>query len=56
MMGQGSGGQKKLFYSFNRDDHVPADHLLRGIDRCLDLAAIWHRSTVTQGVRRLILS
>jgi transposase len=37
MMGQGSGGQKKLFYSFNLDDHVPADHLLRGIDRCLDL-------------------
>ena len=37
MMGQGSGGQKKLFYSFNLDDHVPVDHLLRGIDRCLDL-------------------
>jgi len=37
MMGRGSGGQKKLFYSFNLDDHVPADHLLRGIDRCLDL-------------------
>ena len=37
MMGHGSGGQKKLFYSFNLDDHVPADQLLRGIDRCLDL-------------------
>ena len=37
MMGQGSGGQKPLFYSFKLDDHVPADHLLRGIDRCLDL-------------------
>ena len=37
MMGQGSGGQKPLFYSFNLDDHVPADHLLRGIDHCLDL-------------------
>jgi len=37
MMGRGSGGQKKLFYSFNLDDHVPADHLLRGIDRYLDL-------------------
>ena len=37
MMGQGSGRQKPLFYSFNLDDHVPADHLLRGIDRCLDL-------------------
>ena len=40
MMGQGSGGQKKLFYSFNLDDHVPADHLLRGIDRCLDLGEL----------------
>ena len=37
MMGQRTGGQKKLFYSFNLDDQVPADHLLRGIDRCLDL-------------------
>jgi transposase len=37
MMGQRSGGQKQLFYSFNLDDHVPADHLLRGIDRFLDL-------------------
>lgn len=37
MMGQGSGGQKPLFYSFNLDDHVPAEHLLRGIDHCLDL-------------------
>src|SRR5512139_3038475 len=36
MMGHQTGGQKKLFYSFNLDDHVPADHLLRGIDRFLD--------------------
>src|SRR5438445_11728480 len=40
MMGQGSGGQKKRFYSFNLDDYVPADHLLRGIDRCLDLGEL----------------
>ena len=40
MMGQGSGGQKQLFYSFNLEDHVPADHLLRGIDRCLDLGEL----------------
>jgi hypothetical protein len=38
MMGQHSGNQDRLFYSFNLDDHVPADHLLRGIDRFLDLA------------------
>jgi transposase len=37
MMGQGSGGHKQLFYSFSLDDHVPFDHLLRGIDRFLDL-------------------
>ena len=38
MMGQQNGTQDRLFYSFNLDAHVPADHLLRGIDRFLDLA------------------
>src|SRR5208283_4202133 len=38
MMGQRSGNQDRLFYSFNLDEHVPAEHLLRGIDRFLDLA------------------
>ena len=42
MMGQRTGGQKPLFYSFKLDDHVPADHLLRGIDRCLDLGELRH--------------
>jgi transposase len=37
MMGRQPGGQKQLFYSFNLDDHVPPDHLLRGIDQFLDL-------------------
>ena len=37
MMGQQNGSQDRLFYSFNLDAHVPADHLLRGIDRVLDL-------------------
>ena len=37
MMGQRGGAQDKLFYSFNLDDHVPRDHLLRGIDEALDL-------------------
>jgi hypothetical protein len=36
MMGRQAGGQKKLFYSFNLDDHVPADHQLRGVDQLLD--------------------
>jgi len=37
MMGQSGGDQSRLFYSFNLDEHVPADHLLRGIDRFIDL-------------------
>src|ERR1700690_2307079 len=40
MMGQHAGGQEKLFYSFNIEDHVPQDHLLRGIDRFLDLGEL----------------
>ena len=38
MMGQNSGHQSRLFYSFNLDEHVPANHLLRGIDQFLDLS------------------
>src|SRR5450631_1669207 len=37
MIGQHSGNQDRLFYAFNLDEHVPADHMLRGIDRYLDL-------------------
>jgi transposase len=37
MMGQRGGAQDKLFYSFNLDDHVPRDHMLRGIAQVLDL-------------------
>jgi hypothetical protein len=40
MMGRQCGGQKRLFYSFNLDDHVPSDHLLRGIDQFLDLSEL----------------
>lgn len=36
-MGQRGGTQDKLFYSFTLDDHVPQDHLLRGIDGVSDL-------------------
>jgi hypothetical protein len=31
MMGEQRDNQQRLFYSFNLDEHVPADHLLRGI-------------------------
>ena len=40
MMGQQAGAQDELFYSFNLDAHVPADHLLRGVDRFLDLGEL----------------
>ena len=36
-MGHLPGGQDHLFYSFNLESVVPEKHLLRGIDRCLDL-------------------
>src|SRR5574340_306649 len=37
MMGRQAGGQERLFYSFNLESVVPENHLLRGINRCLDL-------------------
>ncbi len=40
MMGNQSGGQASLCYAFNLEDHVPQDHLLRSIDRFIDLADI----------------
>jgi transposase len=40
MMGNQGGAQERLFYSFNLDDHVPKDHLLRGVDRFLDLSEL----------------
>jgi transposase len=40
MMGHQPGGQERLFYSFNLEDHIPENHPLRGIDRCLDLSEL----------------
>lgn len=40
MMGQQVWGQEQLFYSFSLEDHVPSNHLLRGIDRFLDLGSL----------------
>ena len=37
-MGHLPGGQDNLFYSFNLESVVPQKHLLRSIDRCLNLA------------------
>jgi hypothetical protein len=39
MMGQQGEDRAKLFYEFCLEDRVPVDHLLRKIDRFLDLAA-----------------
>jgi transposase len=39
MMGQ-TANQDQLFYAFKLDDHVPSDHLLRGINRFLDLSTL----------------
>ena len=38
MMGSNDKPQKQFFYAFNLDDQVPQDHLLRSIDRLLDLS------------------
>ena len=39
-MGDRTVMQEALFYSFRIEDHVPADHLLRSIDRFVDLTGI----------------
>ena len=38
MMGHNDKSQKPFFYTFNLEDVVPQGHLLRKIDRFLDLS------------------
>ena len=55
MMGQRTVMQEELFYGFSLEQHVPADHLLRAIDRFVDLAGIRNilrRSTARSAVLR----
>jgi len=40
MLGPKQEAQGALFYEFSIDDHVPQDHLLRSIDRFVDLSDI----------------
>jgi transposase len=40
MMGERRVIQEALFYSFSLEDHVPANHMLRAIDRFVDLSGI----------------
>ncbi len=37
MMGPKQEAQAALFYEFSLEDHAPQDHLLRSIDRFVDL-------------------
>ncbi|NII60103.1 transposase [Sphingomonas aerolata] len=39
-MGERTVAQEALFYSFSLERHVPADHMLRSIDRFVDLSGI----------------
>ena len=40
MMGFQTDSQARFFYSFNLEDHVPQNHLLRGINQYLDLSEL----------------
>src|SRR3954453_414440 len=40
MMGERRTEQEALFYEFSLERHVPADHLLRSIDRFVDLSGV----------------
>src|ERR1700694_5277241 len=40
MMGERQTGQEALFYEFSLERHVPAEHLLRSIDRFVELDGV----------------
>src|SRR5262249_51657606 len=40
MLGERRGGQGALFYDFSLERHVPADHMLRAIDRFVDFGEV----------------
>ncbi len=40
MMGERTGMQEALFYEFSLKQHVPERHMMRLIDRFVDLTAI----------------
>jgi transposase len=43
MMGERQVDQRALFYEFSLEEHVPADHMLRSIDRFVDLSEVRQR-------------
>ena len=40
MMGERTVMREALFYSFSLERHVPSDHMLRKIDRFIDLSGV----------------
>src|SRR5205807_3177236 len=40
MMGERRSGQEALFYEFSLERHVPAEHLLRSVDRFVGLDGV----------------
>ena len=59
MMGPRQIEQGVLFYNFSLDAHVPADHLLRWIDRFVELSELRgtsRRSTARRVAPRSLLS
>jgi hypothetical protein len=40
MMGDRTVMQEALFYGFSLERHVPSDHMLRSIDRFVDLSGV----------------
>ena len=40
MLGPRQEAQAALFYEFSLEDHIPQNHLLRSIDRFVDLSGI----------------
>ncbi len=43
MMGERTVAQEALFYEFSLERHLPSDHLLRAIDRFVDLSDLRQR-------------
>jgi len=59
MMGERRVGQEALFYAFSLERHEPEQHLLRSIDRFVELddyGESWRRFTAMWAVRPLIRS
>jgi hypothetical protein len=59
MMGHRQVEQPALFYEFSLEKHIPADHLLRSIDRFVELddsGAIWRAFTAILDGHRSIRS